>query len=114
MLPERHSCELSVELRDDDTDGLGSSGGGGDDVDRSGTTCTPVLAALGGTIDGELVRGHRVNGRHQTLHDAVLVVDHLREGSKAVCRARSVRDDLYTPDQPKQNKTKRNRMISET
>jgi hypothetical protein len=87
-----HAGELAVERGDDLADSLGGAGGGGDDVLRSSAATTPVLA--GGTIDGLLGSGVRVDGGHETLNDGVLVVDDLGEGSKAVGGARGVGEDL--------------------
>lgn len=86
-----HAGELAVELRDDLADGLGGTGGRGDDVLRSGAATAPVLA--GGTVNGLLGGGVGVDGGHETLNDGVLVVDDLGEGSKAVGGARGVGED---------------------
>ena len=53
--------------------GLGSASGGGDDVASSGTAAAPVL--LGGAVNGLLGSGGGVNGGHQALDNAELVVD---------------------------------------
>lgn len=47
---------------------------------------------MGGTIDGLLGGGGRVNSGHETLNDTELVVDDLSEGSKAVGCARGIGD----------------------
>ena len=80
--------ELAVERGDDLADGLGSTSGGGDDVVADGSATTPVL--VGGTVNGLLGGGGRVDGGHEALNDTELVVDDLGEGSKAVGRAGSV------------------------
>jgi len=80
---EGHSSELAVEGRDDLSDSLGSSSGGGDDVHRGGTAGAPVLASLGGAIHGQLVSGGGVDSGHETLDDSELVVENLGDGSQA-------------------------------
>jgi hypothetical protein len=103
-----HTGELAVKLGDDLADSLwnskhqcsmmrvsthlGGTGAAGDDVGSSGTSSTPVLG--GGTVDGLLGGGVRVNGGHETLNDAELVVQDLGEGSQAVGGARSVGQDV--------------------
>lgn len=89
---ESHTGQLAVERGDDLADGLGGTGGGGDDVGRGGTASTPVLSR--GTVDGLLGGSGGVDGGHETLNDTELVVDNLGKGGKAVGGARSVRDDL--------------------
>ena len=73
-----HIRELSVERGDDLSDGLGGTGGGRDDVVVDGTSATPVL--VGRTIDGLLGGSGGVDGGHQALDDAEVVVDDLSEG----------------------------------
>lgn len=89
---EGHAGELAVERRDDLADGLGGTGGGGDDVGGSATATTPVL--VGGTVDGLLGGSGSVDGGHETLNDAKVVVDDLGKGSETVGGARGVGDDL--------------------
>ncbi len=91
---ESHTSELAVEGRNDLTDGLGSTGGGRNDVGRSRSASSPVLSALAGTIDGELGGGGGVDGGHETLNDAKVVVDDLGERSETVGGAGSVGDDV--------------------
>ena len=90
---ERHAGKLAVQLRDDLADSLGSTSRRGDDVVASGTATTPVL--LGGTVDGLLGGGDGVDGGHETLLEAELVVDNLGDGGKAVGGARGVGDDVH-------------------
>ena len=90
---ERHTGELAVQLGDDLADGLGGAGRRGDDVVASGAATTPVL--LGGTVDGLLGGGDGVDGGHETLLEAELVVDDLGERGKAVGSARSVGDNVH-------------------
>ena len=87
-----HIRELAVEGRNNLADGLGGTGGGGDDVVRNGTATAPVLVRR--TVDGALGGSRSVNGGHEALDDTKLVVDDLGEGRKAVGRAGRVRDDL--------------------
>ncbi len=84
---EGHTGELALDSGDNLGDSLGSSGGGGDDVARGSTASTPVLA--GGGVNDGLGGGHGVDGGHETLLNAELVVDALDEGSKTVGGARS-------------------------
>ena len=88
---DKHIRELAVEGRNNLSDGLGGTSGGGDDVVADGTTATPVL--VGGTIDGLLGSSGSVDSGHETLNDTELVVDDLSKGSKTVGCARSVGDD---------------------
>lgn len=87
-----HTSELAVKGGDNLADSLGGTGGGGDDVLGRSAATTPVLS--GGTVDGLLGSGIGVDGGHQTLNEAVLVVDNLGEGSQAVGGARSVGEDV--------------------
>lgn len=89
---ESHTGQLAVEAGDDLADGLGGTGGRGDDVSRGSTASTPVLSR--GTVDGLLGGSGSVDGGHETLDDTELVVDDLGKGSKAVGGAGSVRDNL--------------------
>jgi len=91
--PEGHAGQLAVQVGDDLSDSLGSSGGGGDDVLGSATSTSPVLA--GGPVDGLLCGGGGVDGGHQTLQDTVVVMDHLGKGSKTVGGAGGVGDNLH-------------------
>jgi len=88
---ETKTGKLAVEGRNDLADSLCSTSGRGDDVTTNGTATTPVL--VGGTVDGLLGCGRRVNGGHQTLDDTKLVVDDLGERGQAVGGAGSVGND---------------------
>jgi len=90
---EGHTSQLALKTGDDLTDGLSSTSRGGDDVTTSGSTSSPVLTTLGGTIDDQLGSSGGVDGGHETFNDAVFVVDDLGEGSKAVGGARGVGED---------------------
>ena len=88
---ERHAGKLAVERGDDLTDGLGGAGAARDDVLGRSAATTPVLGR--GAVDGLLGGGVGVDGGHETLDDAEVVVDNLGEGSQAVGGARGVGDD---------------------
>jgi hypothetical protein len=81
---EGHTSELAVQLGDDFADSLGSAGCAGDHVGTGGTASAPVLAALGWTVDGELVDGDGVHGGHKTLSNAEIIVQNLGDGGQAV------------------------------
>ena len=89
---EGHTSELTVELRNDLTDGLGGTGGGRNDVVASRSATSPVL--LGRTIEDLLGGGDGVDGGHETLLEAKVVVDDLGERSETVGGAGSVGDNL--------------------
>lgn len=87
-----HTGELAVERGDDLADGLGGTGGAGDDVLGRSAATTPVLS--GRTVDGLLGSGVGVDGGHQTLNETELVVDDLGKGSQAVGGARGIGEDV--------------------
>jgi hypothetical protein len=89
---ESHTGELSKKLGDDLGDGLGGTGGGGDDVARGGTSSTPVLA--GRRVDDSLGGGHGVDGGHEGFVNSKLVVDGLDHRGKSVGGARGARDEV--------------------
>ena len=70
---------------------LGGAGGGGDDVAEDGTAAAPVF--LGRAVNGLLGGGGGVNRRHQTFHNAEVLVNHLCQRSQAVGGARCIGDD---------------------
>jgi len=85
---ESHSGQFAVEARNHLADGLGGAGRRRDDVGGGRSTAAPVLLAR--SVDG-LLRGRvRVHGRHQTLDDVVLLVDHFGQRRQTVGRARRV------------------------
>ena len=90
---ESHTSQLAVKLGDNLADSLGSASGGGDNVGTGGTTGSPVLATLGGTVNGKLIDSDGVNGCHKTFGDAPVVIEDLGDGSKAVGGAGSVGHD---------------------
>mmetsp|Transcript_19189 Transcript_19189/g.29665 ORF Transcript_19189/g.29665 Transcript_19189/m.29665 type:complete len:392 (+) Transcript_19189:159-1334(+) len=79
---ECHTGKLALKLGDDLGHSLGSSSGGGDDVTRSGTSSTPVLA--GRRVHNSLSGSHSVNGSHEGLLDTELIIDGLDHGGKTV------------------------------
>ena len=81
---ESHTSELSIELWDDLSDGLGGTGGGWDNVGTGGSTSSPVFSSLGWSINGELVHGDGMDGGHETLLDTPVIVQNLGDWSKAV------------------------------
>jgi len=85
---EGHSSEFPVEARNHFTDGLGGSSGRRDDVDAGRSTSSPVLVAR--PVDRLLCGRVRVNSRHQTLNDVVLLVDDFGQRRQTVGRARRV------------------------
>eukprot|EP00962_Isochrysis_galbana_P019874 scaffold5793_cov105-Isochrysis_galbana.AAC.1 len=89
---ESHAGELAVERRDDLADRLGGAGGRGDDVLARAAAAAPVLARR--AVDGLLGRGSGVDGGHEALDDAVLIVDDLGERRQAVGGARGVGEDV--------------------
>lgn len=88
-----HTGQLSVELGKDDSDSLGSSGGGRNRVVQSTTSSTPVLSSLGRSIDNQLVGSSSMNGGHESLNDAKLVVQDLGKRSKTVSGTGGVGED---------------------
>mmetsp|Transcript_13739 Transcript_13739/g.32077 ORF Transcript_13739/g.32077 Transcript_13739/m.32077 type:complete len:391 (-) Transcript_13739:17-1189(-) len=89
---EGHAGELALELRDDLGHRLGGAGRRRDDVGRRGAAATPVL--LRGAVNDLLGGGHGVDGGHEGLLDAELVVDGLDGRREAVGGARGARDRL--------------------
>ena len=87
-----HAGQLAVQRRDDLADSLGGTGGAGDDVLSRSAATTPVLS--GGTVNGLLGGGVGVDGGHETLNQAEVVVDHLGHGGQAVGGARGVGEDV--------------------
>ncbi len=69
------TVELALELGQHQGDGLGSSGGGGHNVEGGGAGAAQVAVA---GVQQPLVTGVAVGGCHGALHDAKLLVQHLR------------------------------------
>ena len=86
-----HAGQLALQLGDDLADSLGGAGGGGDDVLEAAAAQAPVL--LGEGVNDVLGGGAGVDGGHEALDDAELVVDDLGERSQAVGGAGGVGDD---------------------
>mmetsp|Transcript_22928 Transcript_22928/g.49600 ORF Transcript_22928/g.49600 Transcript_22928/m.49600 type:complete len:301 (+) Transcript_22928:252-1154(+) len=91
---DSHAGEDTIQFREDLADGLGGAGGGGNEVGNGGTSSSPVLATTGRSIHNKLSGGRRMDGGHETLFDAIGVIDNLRQGSEAVGRTRSVGHDI--------------------
>ena len=89
---ESDTVELTLEGREDEGNSLGSTSGGGDNVEGGSTGTTEVAV---GSIEKTLVTGVRVSGGHGTLDDTELVLNNLDEGGKAVGGAGSVGDDVH-------------------
>jgi len=85
---EGHAGDLAVQLGDDLADGLSGSGRSGDDVLSGSATVAPVL--VGGPVNGLLSGGDGMNGGHQTLNNAEVVVDDLGDWGQAVGGAAGV------------------------
>lgn len=90
---EGHASQFAVELRDNLADSFSSASGARDDIGSGSAAGSPVLAALGGTVDGQLVDGHGVNSGHQAFSNTPVVVKDFSDGSEAVGGAGGVRDD---------------------
>ena len=90
---EGHAGHLALQGRDHAANGLGCAGGGGDDVVEDGTTRAPVAAAAG--VHGLLLGGGGMDGGHQGLLDAELLVDDIGQRRKAVGGAAGVGDDTH-------------------
>ena len=90
---EGHASQLTLHFRDHESNGAGGTGGGRDDVNRSGTATLPIL--LGRTIDGLLGSGVSVDGGHQAFGDAeTFLQQHVDERREAVRGAGSIGDDV--------------------
>ncbi len=89
--PQRIAVELALQLGHHQPDGLGRTGGGRHDVQRGRAGAAQVLVRA---VLQVLVLGVGVDGGHQALDDAELVVQHLGNRRKAVRRARGVGDDV--------------------
>ena len=90
---EGHTGQLALQLGDDQSAGLGSAGGGGDDVAGCGTAAAPIL--LGSAVYGLLGAGGGMNGGHQTLNDAEVIVDDLGQRRQAVGGAAGVGNNVH-------------------
>src|SRR5438309_3036732 len=88
---ERHAREAALQLRDDERDRTRGAGLRGHDALRGGPRVARVVRD---GVEQPLAQRLRVDRREETLFDAELVVQDLRDGSEAVRRARRVRDDV--------------------
>ncbi len=84
--------ELAVELRDYQTDGLGSAGGVRNDVGGAGTGTLQIALAVR-TVEDHLIAGVGMNGGHDTGNDRISIVEGLGHWSEAVGGAGSGGDD---------------------
>ena len=91
--PEGHAGHLALQAGDHPAHGLGRAGGGGDDVVEDGAAGAPVAAAPG--VHGLLLGSGGVDGGHQALLDAELLVDDLGQRGQAVGGAAGVGDDHH-------------------
>lgn len=91
---EGHTSELTLQLRENETNSLSSTSGGGNDVGGGSSTSSPVLTTLGGTIDNQLGGGGGVDGGHETFNDTELVIEDLSDGGKTVGGTRSIGNDV--------------------
>ena len=91
VLDARNSRQFAVEVGNNLADGLCGASAGWDDVVVDSTSTTPVLR--GGAIDGLLGCSGGVDGAHETLNDAEVVIDDLRKRSETVGSARGIGDD---------------------
>ena len=72
---ECHTREFLVQLGDNNTDSLGSTSRGRDDVLEDATAAAPIL--VGRTVNGLLGGGGSMHGGHQAALDAPCVVQDL-------------------------------------
>src|SRR5688572_22217721 len=85
------AIQLALELRQDQSDGLGGTGGGGDHVD-GGRAC-PAQVVVRAVLQ-VLVCGVGVDGGHQATLDAEGLVNNLGQGAEAVGGAGGVGNDV--------------------
>ena len=88
-----HTGQLAVELGNDLADRTGCAGGAGDDVRGSRAAAAPILER--GTVHRLLCGGDRVDGRHQAVLDAEVLMQDLGNGGEAVGGAARVGDELH-------------------
>ena len=92
---ESNTVELALHVGKHKGNSLGSTSGGGDNVEGSSASTAKIAVR---SIEETLVTSVRVGGGHGTLDNAELLIEHLYERSKAVGGARSVGDDLVGVD----------------
>jgi len=88
---QRDTVQLTLQLRQDQRDGLGGASGGRHNVQRGGTR-TSQISVRG--IQDSLVTSVGVSGGHGTLDDAEVFVQNLGKRRQAVGGARGVGDDV--------------------
>lgn len=79
-------------MRNNLPDSLGGTSAGWNNVVVDGTSTAPVLG--GGAVDSLLGCRCGVDGAHETLNDAEVVIDDLGERCKTIGSARGIGDDL--------------------
>ena len=84
--------QLAVQLGDNQADRLSSTGGVGNDVDRTSAGAAQVALSLG-TVQDHLIAGVSMDGAHNAGLDGSQVVQSLSHGSQAVGGAGSGGDD---------------------
>ncbi len=90
---EGHAREFALDFRANEADRFGGTGGGGDDVNRGGSSAFPILT--GWTIDRFLGGGVAVDGGHEPFfHPESLFKENMNERGEAVGGAGSVGDDV--------------------
>ncbi len=90
---EGHAREFALDFRANEADRFGGTGGGGDDVNRGGSSAFPILT--GWTIDRFLGGGVAVDGGHEPFfHSKTLLKENVHEWGEAVGRAGSVGDNV--------------------
>ena len=90
---EGHAGHLTLQGGNDPAHGLGGAGGGGDDVVEDGAAGAPVAAATG--VHGLLLGGGGVDGGHEALLDAELLMHHLGQRGQTVGGAAGIGDYLH-------------------
>ena len=88
---QRVAVELALQLGQHQPDRLGGAGRGRHDVQRGGAGAAQIAVRA---VLQVLVLGVGVDGGHQALDDAELVVEHLGQRAEAVRGARRVGDDV--------------------
>ncbi|KAF3815804.1 hypothetical protein GH733_016238 [Mirounga leonina] len=89
---EGHASELPIQLRDDLAYSLGSTSGSRDDVLGSPSAVVPQLPRE--AVHGLLGGSDGMDGGHESLHDAEVVIDDLGQRSQAVGGAGGIADNL--------------------
>ncbi len=74
---ERHARQLAVEFWKNNPDRLGCTSARRNDVVHGRPAGPPVLSTTGRTVNSQLIRSRGMDGRHQALHDAEVLVNDL-------------------------------------